>query len=75
MLTAMEYQRAERTEKRRKKKKRGKGKSSIEIVRSISMVDANESPKTWWEVFAGFVLRWRAPGLKTIGKLLPSSQP
>ena len=26
-------------------------------------------------VSAGFVSRWRAPGLKTIGKLLPSSQP
>ena len=75
MLTAMEYQRAERTEKRKKKKKRGKGKSSVQIVRSISMVGENESPKTWWEVFAGFVSRWRAPRLKTIGKLLPSSPP
>ena len=74
LLTAMEYQRAERTEKRKKKKKRGKGKSSVDIARSISIVDANESPKTRWEVFAGFVSRWRAPGLNTVGKLLASSQ-
>ena len=74
LLTAMEYQRAERTEKGKKKKKRGKGKSSVQIVRSISMVGENESPKTWWEVFAGFVSRWRAPKLKTLGRSLPSSQ-
>ena len=74
LLTAMEYKRAERTEKR-KKNKRGKRQSNIQIVKSISLVDENENPKTRWEVLAGFVSRWKAPGLKTLGRMLPSPQP
>ena len=69
LLTAMEYQRADKSEKR-KKKKRGKRKSNVQIVKSISLVDENESPKTRWEELAGFVSRWKVPGLKTLGRLL-----
>ena len=74
LLTAMEYQRADKSEKR-KKKKRGKKKSIVQIIKSISLMDGNESPKTRWEELAGFVSRWKAPGLKTLGRLLTSSQP
>ena len=74
LLTAMEYQRADKSEKR-KKKKRGKRKSNVQIVKSISLVDENESPKTRWEELAGFVSRWKVPRLKTLGRLLTSSQP
>ena len=69
----MEYQRVEKTEKRKKKKGR-KRSSKVQIVKSISMVDENEKPKTKWEVLAGFVSRWKAPGLKTVGRLLTGSQ-
>ena len=68
LLTAMEYRRAEKKEKR-KKKKREYGKSNIKIVQSLSMVDENENPRPRWEELAGFVSRWRAPGLKTLGRL------
>ena len=74
LLTAMEYQRADKSEKR-KKKKRGKRKSNVQIVKSISLVDENESPKTRLEELAGFVSRWKVPRLKTLGRLLTSSQP
>ena len=72
MLTAMEYQRADKSEKRKKKKK-GKRKSNGQIVKSISLVDENESPKTRWEELADIASRWKAPGLKTLGRLLTSS--
>ena len=72
MLTAMEYQREEKNEKGKKRKK--KRKSDVQIVASISMVEENENPKTRWEELAGFVSRWKAPGLKTLGRISTSSQ-
>ena len=74
LLTAMEYQREEEKTKR-KKKKGGKRKSKVHIVASLSMVEENEDPETWREVLAGFVSRWKAPGLKTLGRLLTRSIP
>ena len=73
LLTAMEYQREEKNEKGKKRKK--KRKSDVQIVASISMVEENENPKTRWEELAGFVSRWRAPSLKTLGRMLTDSQP
>ena len=72
LLTAMEYQRAEKTEKR-KKKKRGKRKSNDQIIKSISMVNENETPQTRWKIFADAVYSWKAPGLKTLGRWLTRS--
>ena len=72
LLTAMEYQRKEKEKKKRKKRKR---KSDVQIVSSISMMEENEARKTRWEELAGFVSGWKAPSLKTIGRLLTSSQP
>ena len=74
LLTAMEYQRADKSEKG-KKKKRGKRKSNAHIVKSISLVDENESPKTRLEELADVVSRWKVPRLKTLGRLLTNSQP
>ena len=65
MLTAMEYQREEENGQ----------KSDVQIVKPISTVIENENPKTRWEEFADIVSRWKAPGLKTLGRLLTSSQP
>ena len=72
LLTAMEYQRAEKTE-RRKKKKRGKRKSNDQIIKSISMVNENETPQTRWKIFADAVYSWKAPSLKTLGRWLTRS--
>ena len=58
LLTAMEYQREEENGQ----------KSDVQIVKPISTVIENENPKTRWEEFAGFVSRWKAPGLKTLGR-------
>ena len=59
---------------KRKKKKRGKGKSEAHVVKSMSRVDENENLKTKWEAeLAGFVSRWKVPGLKTLGRLLTTS--
>ena len=74
MLTAMEYQRADKSEKG-KNKKSGKRKSNVQISNSTSFVDENESPKTRVEELAGFVSRWKVPRLKTLGRLLTNSQP
>ena len=66
LLTAMEYQREEENGQ----------KSDVQIVKSIStVIEQNENPKTRWDEFAGFVSRWKAPGLKTLGRLLTTSQP
>ena len=66
LLTAMEYQREEENGQ----------KSDVQIVKPIStVIEQNENPKTRWDEFAGFVSRWKAPGLKTLGRLLTSSQP
>ena len=63
----MEYRREEKKEKRKKRK----GKSDVQIVNSISMMEENGNPKkTKWEEFAGFVSRWKAPSLKTVGRML-----
>ena len=72
LLTAMEYQREGGNEKRKKRKK--KRKSEVQIVKSISisMMDNNEKPKTKWEELAEIVSSWKAPGLKTLGRLLTS---
>ena len=72
LLTAMEYQREGGNEKRKKKKK--KRKSDVQIVNSmsISVMDNNEKPKTKWEELAEIVSSWKAPGLKTLGRLLTS---
>ena len=64
LLTAMEYQREEENGQ----------KSDVQIVKSISTVIEIENPKTRWEEFADIVSRWKAPGLKTLGRLLTSSQ-
>ena len=71
LLTAMEYRREEKKEKRKKRKR----KTDVQIVNSISMVEENENRITIWEELAGFVSRWKAPSLKTLGRLLTSSQP
>ena len=71
LLTAMEYQREEKKGKRKKKKR----KSDIQIVNSISMMEENENRKTKWEELAGFVSKWKAPSLKTLGRMLTNSQP
>ena len=68
----MEYQRADKSEKR-KKKKRGKRKSNDQIIKSISMVNENETPQTRWKIFADAVYSWKAPGLKTLGRWLTRS--
>ena len=72
LLTAMEYQREGGNEKRKKKTK--KRKSDVQIVNSmsISVMDNNEKPKTKWEELAEIVSSWKAPGLKTLGRLLTS---
>ena len=72
LLTAIEYQREGGNEKRKKKKK--KRKSDVQIVNSmsISVMDNNEKPKTKWEELAEIVSSWKAPGLKTLGRLLTS---
>ena len=62
LLTAMEYQREEENGQ----------KSDVQIVKSISTVIENENPKTMWEDFADIVSRWKAPSLKTLGRLLTS---
>ena len=73
MLTAMEYRREGGNEKRKKKKK--KRKSDVQIVNSISisLMDNNEKPKTKCEEVAKIVSSWKAPGLKTLGRLLITS--
>ena len=71
LLTAMEYRREEKKEKRKGRKR----KSDVQIVSSISMMEGNETRKTRCEELAGFVSEWKAPSLKTIGRLLTSSQP
>ena len=75
LLTAMEYQREEENEKGETNKK--KRKSDVHIEASISVVEEKENPKTRWEELAGFVSRWRrrAPSLKTVGRILTTSQP
>ena len=65
LLTAMEYQREEENGQ----------KSEVQIVKPISSLIENENPKTRWEEFADIASRWKAPGLKTLGRLLTSSQP
>ena len=55
----MEYQREEENGQ----------KSEVQIVKPISSLIENENPKTRWEEFADVVSRWKAPGLKTIGRL------
>ena len=67
LLTAMEYQREE-SGKRKKKRK-----NSVQLVDSISGVDKNKNPKTRWDELTDFVSGWKAPGLKTIGRLLSFS--
>ena len=69
LLTAMEYQREEESGKRKKKRK-----NSVQLVDSISRVDKNENPKTRWDELADFVSGWKAPGLKTLGRLSIKSQ-
>ena len=64
LLTAMEYQREEENGQN----------SDVQIVKPISRVIENENPKTRWEELAGFASSWKAPGLKTLGRLLTSSQ-
>ena len=71
LLTAMEYQREEKKEKRRKRKR----KSDVQIVDSSFRVDENEDPKTWRGQLTGFLSRWKAPSLKTIGRLLSAFTP
>ena len=44
--------------------------NAIPNVESFCIVDENEELKTMWEELAGFVSRWKAPGLKTIGRIL-----
>ena len=61
LLTAMEYQRAEKHE--------------MQIAKSISMVDENENSKTMWKELKGLVSKCRTPGLKTVGRLPTKSQP
>ena len=72
LLTAMEYRREGGNEKRKTRKK--KRKSDVQIVNSmsISVMDNYEKPKTKWEEFAEIVSSWKAPGLKTLGRLLTS---
>ena len=67
LLTAMEYRRTEKKDKR-KKKRRENGRSNIQIVQSISMVDENENPRTRWEKFADKLSRCKVPSLKTLGR-------
>ena len=45
---------------------------NVQIVEPISTVIENENPKTMWEDFADIVSRWKAPRLKTLGRLLTS---
>ena len=72
LLTAMEYRRAEKKGEVKKKKR----KSDIQIVNSISLMEENGNPKkTLREDLEGFLSRWKAPSLKTLGKMLTSSQP
>ena len=61
----MEFQREEKKEKRKKRKR----KSDVQIFDSSFRVDENEDPKTCWDKLAVFLSRWKAPGLKTIGRL------
>ena len=35
----------------------------------------NEDPKTCWKKLAGVLSRWKAPGLKTVGRLLSAFTP
>ena len=65
LLTAMEYQRAEESDKKKKRKKR---KSKVAIVKSTWLVDENENPRTRWEKFADILSRCKVPGLKTLGR-------
>ena len=65
LLTAMEYHREEENGQ----------KSEVQIVKPISSLIENENPKTRWEEFADIASRWKAPGLKTLGRLLTNSQP
>ena len=59
LLTAMEYQ---------KEEEKGQ-KNAIPNVESFCIVDENEELKTMWEELAGFVSRWKAPSLKTLGTM------
>ena len=59
LLTAMEYQ---------KEEEKGQ-KDAIQNVEFFCTVDENEDLKTMWEELAGFVSRWKAPGLKTLGRI------
>ena len=59
LLTAMEYQ---------KEEEKGQ-KNAIQNVEFFCTVDENEDLKTMWEELAGFVSRWKAPGLKTLGRI------
>ena len=70
LLTAMEYQRDEKNDKRKKKKR----KSDVQTVKSNSIVDGNENPKPRWGKLAEIVSRWKAPSLRTLGRLLTSSE-
>ena len=65
LLTAMEYQRAEESDKKKKRKKR---KSKVATVKSTWLVDENENPRTRWEKFAAILSRCKVPGLKTLGR-------
>ena len=59
LLTAMEYQ---------KEEEKGQ-KDAIQNVEFFCTVDENEDLKTMCEELAGFVSRWKAPGLKTLGRI------
>ena len=65
LLTAMEYQRAEESDKKKKRKKR---KSKVATVKSTWLVDENENLRTRWEKFAAILSRCKVPGLKTLGR-------
>ena len=73
LLTAMEYRREE--EKTTRKKRNRKSKAQIVNSISISMMEENENPKTRCAELGDVLSRCKAPGLKTIGRMITDSQP
>ena len=61
LLTAMEYQRGEKTEE---------NNTNILLVKSSPLMEQIDDAKLSFGIFEGILSRWKAPALKTLGRLM-----
>ena len=61
LLTAMEYQRGEKTEE---------NNTDILLVKSSPIMEQIDDAKLSFGIFKGILSRWKVPALKTLGRLM-----